>query len=76
MEYEVFKSSDTNVSKFVFKWKDEWHWGESYHNGDPQRWYDRYKAIAESVLYRYGEYKKRTVICCSVQSGCPVDRIS
>ena len=30
------------------------------------------KAIAESVLYRYEEYKKRTVICCSVQSGCPV----
>lgn len=72
MEYKVFKSSDTNVSKFVFEWKDEWHWEESYHNGDPQKWYDRYKAIAEAVLYRYGEYKKRTVICCSVQSGCPV----
>lgn len=72
MEYEVFKSSDTNVSKFVFEWKDEWHWEESYHNGDPQRWYDKYKAIAESVLYRYEEYRKRTVICCSVQSGCPV----
>lgn len=26
-------------------------------------------AIAEAVLYRY---KQRTVICCSVQSGCPV----
>ena len=31
------------------------------------------KAIAEAVLYKYGTYKKRTVICCSVQSGCPVD---
>lgn len=30
------------------------------------------KAIAEAVLYRYGEYRKRTVICCSVMSGCPV----
>lgn len=28
--------------------------------------------IAESVLYRYGSFNKRTVICCSVQSGCPV----
>lgn len=31
-----------------------------------------HKAVAEAVLYRYGEYKKRTVICCSVMSGCPV----
>lgn len=29
-------------------------------------------AVAEAVLYRYGQYKERTVICCSVQSGCPV----
>ena len=34
-------------------------------------WVDE-KAIAEAVLYRYGSYQKRTVICCSVQSGCPV----
>lgn len=34
--------------------------------------WDELKAIAEAVLYRYGEYRKRTVICCSVQSGCPV----
>lgn len=26
----------------------------------------------EAVLYRYGEYRKRTVICCSTQCGCPV----
>jgi 23S rRNA (adenine2503-C2)-methyltransferase len=29
-------------------------------------------AIAEAVLYRYGTFEERTVICCSVQSGCPV----
>jgi 23S rRNA (adenine2503-C2)-methyltransferase len=28
--------------------------------------------VAETVLYRYGSYEKRTVICCSVQCGCPV----
>lgn len=54
MEYKVFKSSDTNVSKFVFEFEKPT------------------KAIAEAVLYRYEEFKKRTVICCSVQSGCPV----
>lgn len=29
-------------------------------------------AIAEAVLYRYGSFGERTVICCSVMSGCPV----
>lgn len=29
-------------------------------------------AVAESVLYKYPDYETRTVICCSVQSGCPV----
>lgn len=28
--------------------------------------------VLESVLYRYGSFNERTVICCSVQSGCPV----
>lgn len=28
--------------------------------------------VAETVLYRYGDFYKRTVICCSTQSGCPV----
>lgn len=56
MKIQQFKSSDTNVSKFVFEFKQE-------------RGVD---AIAEAVLYRYESYKKRTVICCSVQSGCPV----
>lgn len=54
MEYKVFKSSDTNVSKFVFEFEKPT------------------KAIAEAVLYRYENFKKRTVICCSIQSGCPV----
>ena len=30
------------------------------------------EAIAEAVLYEYGGFYKRTVICCSTQSGCPV----
>ena len=29
-------------------------------------------AITEAVLYRYGSFKERTVLCISVQSGCPV----
>ena len=29
-------------------------------------------AVVESVLYAYPSYEERTVICCSVQSGCPV----
>lgn len=28
--------------------------------------------ITETVLYRYNSFYERTVICCSVQSGCPV----
>jgi len=30
------------------------------------------EAVVESVLYRYPDFKTRTVICCSVQSGCPI----
>jgi 23S rRNA (adenine2503-C2)-methyltransferase len=29
-------------------------------------------AITEAVLYRYGSFEERTVLCVSVQSGCPV----
>lgn len=29
-------------------------------------------AVAEAVLYRYDDFYTRTVICVSVQSGCPV----
>lgn len=28
--------------------------------------------VAEAVLYRYTDFYERTVICCSVMSGCPV----
>lgn len=34
--------------------------------------YTKENAVAESVLYAYPDYKTRTVICCSTQSGCPV----
>lgn len=34
--------------------------------------FTRKDAVAEAVLYRYPNYKTRTVICCSTQSGCPV----
>lgn len=61
MKYKVFESSDTNVKKFVFEWPERK--GPSLTVKE---------AIAEAVLYRYDSYKKRTVICCSVQSGCPV----
>jgi 23S rRNA (adenine2503-C2)-methyltransferase len=57
MKHKIFKSSDTNVSKFVFEKEST----------------DTDKAIAvEAVLYRYETYKERTVICCSTQCGCPV----
>ena len=29
-------------------------------------------SVCEAVLYKYPEYLERTVICCSVQSGCPI----
>lgn len=29
-------------------------------------------AAVEAVLYKYPTYEERTVICCSVQSGCPI----
>jgi len=30
------------------------------------------EVVYEAVLYRYNDFNERTVICCSVQSGCPV----
>ena len=57
MKTKVFNSSDTNVKKYVFEWPES-------RTIKP--------AIAEAVLYRYGSYKTRTVICCSVASGCSV----
>lgn len=29
-------------------------------------------AVVEAVLYKYPTYEERTVICCSVMSGCPM----
>ena len=29
-------------------------------------------AVAEAVLYKYNDFYERTVICCSVMSGCPI----
>lgn len=29
-------------------------------------------AVAEAVLYRYPDYRTRTVVCCSTMSGCPM----
>jgi 23S rRNA (adenine2503-C2)-methyltransferase len=51
MNYKKIDSTDTNVSKFIFKGED---------------------IAVEAVLYRYGSYRERTVICCSTQCGCPV----
>ena len=51
MKKTIFKSSDTNVFKFVFEGDD---------------------IAVEAVLYRYGTFRERTVICCSTQCGCPV----
>lgn len=34
--------------------------------------FDYGDAVVESVLYKYPTYKERTVICCSVMSGCPI----
>lgn len=34
--------------------------------------FSRSDAVAEAVLYRYPDFRTRTVICCSSQSGCPV----
>lgn len=41
-------------------------------NPDVSKWvFAKDNAVAESVLYKYPSYQKRTVICCSTQSGCP-----
>lgn len=34
--------------------------------------FSRDDAVSEAVLYKYPDYRTRTVICCSTQSGCPV----
>ena len=34
--------------------------------------FEKDDAIMETVLYQYESFYERTVICCSVMSGCPV----
>lgn len=34
--------------------------------------FEKPDAVAETVLYKYQDFYKRTVICCSTMSGCPV----
>ena len=34
--------------------------------------FSKENAVAEMVLYKYPTYEKRTVVCFSVQAGCPV----
>lgn len=34
--------------------------------------FEKDDSVVESVLYKYPTYEERTVICCSVQSGCPI----
>lgn len=34
--------------------------------------FEKDNAVIEAVLYKYPDYRTRTVVCCSVQSGCPV----
>lgn len=52
---------------------------ERFNSANPDVWkyvfrldMDGEPAVAEAVLCRYGSFKQRTVVCCSVQSGCPV----
>ena len=61
---KVFESSDKNVMKFVFEKNADWI--------DTRCERKNKTIIAEAVLYKYPTYEDRTVICCSVQSGCPV----
>ena len=56
MHYQIFRSSDANVSKFVFE-KEAGALDS---------------IAVEAVLYRYNSYSERTVVCCSTQCGCPV----
>jgi 23S rRNA (adenine2503-C2)-methyltransferase len=53
--------SEGNVWKYVFEFPAQY----------PENSHDAPR-IAEAVLYKYGSFEERTVICCSVQSGCKV----
>jgi 23S rRNA (adenine2503-C2)-methyltransferase len=34
--------------------------------------FEKEDAVTEAVLYKYNTFEDRTVVCCSVQSGCPI----
>ncbi|MNM88863.1 putative dual-specificity RNA methyltransferase RlmN [compost metagenome] len=34
--------------------------------------FEKEDAVTEAVLYKYNDFYDRTVVCCSVQSGCPI----
>lgn len=51
MKYKVFNSTNEDVKKFVFEWEKT----------------ESSEAVAEAVLYKYGSYMERTVICCSIR---------
>lgn len=53
------------------------HWNNIRRIDDPSENVSKFvfsksDAIAEMVLYRYPTYDKRTVVCFSVQAGCPI----
>lgn len=72
-DIKIFESSDTNVKKFVFETPEvqETHDNPEILFAAPITDFKK-ASLTEAVLYRYGSYKERTVICCSIQSGCPV----
>lgn len=46
-----------------------------FESGEGNVWkyvFESKEAVAEAVLYKYNDFYKRTVICCSTMSGCPV----
>jgi 23S rRNA (adenine2503-C2)-methyltransferase len=45
---------------------------ESYEGNVWKYTFEFKNAITEAVLYKYEDFSKRTVLCISVQSGCPV----
>lgn len=52
-----------------------WHTIEEHqsHDADVKKYIFKLPdAIAEAVLYKYGSYEERTVMCISTQTGCPM----
>lgn len=82
------KKSIGFISEAARKLLKDWEQSESYKCCDPKEmdvkrfdssegnvWkyvFTKPDMVAEAVLYRYEDFYKRTVICCSTMSGCPV----